>query len=404
MSSTSIARGDAVALTRELVRIDSRNPTLVGGAPGEERVARALADVLSSWGFRVALREVAPGRPNVVARIGNGSAAAGAPSLLFNGHLDVVGVDGMVHAPWDGTVRDGRLYGRGSSDMKGGVAAMCAAATRAVDAASSTEGFAGEIIIAGVVDEEYSSLGTRALIADGIRADAAVVTEPTRLAIMPAHKGFVWIDAIMHGRAAHGSRWDVGIDAIRHAGLLLAELDAFDADVLPERNHPLLGRPSLHASTIAGGIGLSTYPDRCQFTIERRTIPGETTTQVMTEIADAYARVRARRPDMSADLALIFEQPPSDVSPDAPIVRALDGALRACAEEVSVMGMSAWTDAAILNEAGIPAICFGPGDIGLAHAAEEYVRVDEIERATLVLAALATSWCARTGGESPREA
>jgi acetylornithine deacetylase len=347
-----------------------------------------LADVLTAWGFRVDVRDAAPGRPNVIARLGD--AKPGARSLMLNGHIDVVGVEGMTHDPWDAGVRDGKLYGRGSSDMKAGVAAMCAAASRAASASGGS--LDGEIIIAGVVDEEYSSLGTRAVIADGTRADAAIVTEPTGLQIMPAHKGFVWIDVVVAGRAAHGSRWDVGVDAIRHAGLLLAALDALDADLLPVREHPLLGRPSLHASTIEGGIGLSTYPDKCRFTIERRTIPGETTAAVLAEIEDAFARVRARRPELEMTVSLIFEQPPSDVSTDAPVVRALDGALRACGEEVKVMGMSAWTDAAILNDAGIPAICFGPGDIGLAHAAEEYVRVDEIERATLVLAALAMEW------------
>jgi acetylornithine deacetylase len=388
----SITSGDAVALARELVRVDSRNPTLVAGAPGEARVARVLADVLTAWGFRVEVRDAAPGRPNVIARVGD--ASSGGRSLMLNGHIDVVGVEGMSHAPWDPSVRDGRLYGRGSSDMKAGVAAMSAAAARAVSASGGS--LDGEIIVTAVVDEEYSSLGTRALVADGVRADAAIVTEPTILAIMPAHKGFVWIDVIVQGRAAHGSKWDVGVDAIRHAGLLLAALDALDAEALPSREHSLLGRPSLHASTIDGGIGLSTYPDRCHFTIERRTIPGESTAMVMTEIEDAFARVRARRPDLDASVSLIFEQPPSDVPVDAPIVRALDGALRACGEEVKVTGMSAWTDAAILNEAGIPAICFGPGDISLAHAAEEYVRIDEIERATLVLAALAMEWT-RTG-------
>jgi acetylornithine deacetylase len=384
----SISSGDAVALTRELVRVDSRNPTLVSGAPGEGRVARVLAETLSAWGFRVDVRDAAPGRPNVIARVGNKTSSS--RSLMFNGHIDVVGVEGMSHPPWDATLRDGRLYGRGSSDMKAGVAAMCAAAARAASASAGS--LDGEIIVTAVVDEEYSSLGTRALVAEGVRADAAIVTEPTRLAIMPAHKGFVWVDVVVHGRAAHGSRWDVGVDAIRHAGLLLAALDAIDADVLPTRDHVLLGRPSLHASTIAGGIGLSTYPDRCQFTIERRTIPGEKTPAVMSEIEDAFARVRARRPDLDASVALIFEQPPSDVPLDAPVVRALDRALRACGEEVNVTGMSAWTDAAILNESGIPAICFGPGDIALAHAAEEFVQVDEIERATLVLAALAMEW------------
>jgi acetylornithine deacetylase len=384
----SIASGDAVSLTRELVRVDSRNPTLVAGAPGEARVARVLAEALSAWGFHVEVRDAAPGRPNVIARVGRREPDA--RSLILNGHIDVVGVEGMSHPPWDASVREGRLYGRGSSDMKAGVAAMSAAAARAVSASGGTVD--GEIIVTAVVDEEYSSLGTRALISEGVRADAAIVTEPTRLAIMPAHKGFAWVDVAVRGRAAHGSRWDVGVDAIRHAGLLLAALDALDAELLPTREHALLGRPSLHASTITGGIGLSTYPDRCHFTIERRTIPGETTAAVMAEIEHAFAHVRAQRPELDASVSLIFEQPPSDVPLEAPIVRALDSALRACGEEVTVTGMSAWTDAAILNEAGIPAICFGPGDIALAHAAEEFVRVDEIERATLVLAALAMEW------------
>jgi acetylornithine deacetylase len=384
----TIAIGDAVALTRELVRVDSRNPALVAGARGEGRVARVLADILSVWGFQVDVREVAPGRPNVIARVGN--ARPGSRSLMLNGHIDVVGVEGMIHDPWSAAVQEGRIFGRGSSDMKAGVASMCAAAARAASASGGS--LEGEIIITAVVDEEYSSIGTRDLVNSGVRADAAIVTEPTGLAIMPAHKGFLWVNVLVEGRAAHGSRWDVGVDAIRNAGLLLASLDTIDSELLPAREHPLLGRPSLHASTIAGGIGLSTYPDKCQFTIERRTIPGEKTAAVLAEIEEAFARVQARRPEVRATTSLIFEQPPSDVATNAPIVRALDNALRACGEDVTVTGMSAWTDAAILNEAGIPAICFGPGSISLAHAAEEYVRIDEIERATLVLAALAMEW------------
>jgi len=246
------------------------------------------------------------------------------------------------------------------------------------------------------VDEEFESLGTRSLVASGLRADAAIVTEPTRLAIMPAHKGFVWLDVTVYGRAAHGSRWDIGIDAIRHAGLLLAELDHLDTDVLPTRGHPLLGRPSVHASIIEGGAGMSTYPDRCLLRLERRTIPGERVSDVVAEVDGACARVRARRPTFAAELALGVTQSPSDVDPGAPIVRALDATLRARGEPVEIAGMSAWTDAAILNDAGIPAICFGPGDITLAHAAEEYVIIEEIERATAVLTDLAHQWCGGT--------
>ena len=382
-----IAIGDGIALTRELVRVDSRNPSLVAGGPGESAVARALADVLETWGMTVELRDAAPGRPNVIARVGK----AGRRTLMFNGHLDVVGVEGMIHAPWAAAERSGAIYGRGSSDMKSGVAAMCAAAARV---AADLD---GEVIITAVVDEEYESIGTRALVESGLRAEAAIVTEPTRLAIMPAHLGFVWVDVTTRGRAAHGSRWDLGVDAIRHAGLVLAELDRMDTELLPNREHPLLGRPSVHASLIEGGTGMSTYPDRCTLRIERRTIPGESADQVRSEIENACADAARGHPNFRAEVAVTFAQAPSDVAIDAPIVAALTNALVSCGEPPRVEGMSAWTDAALLNAAGIPAICFGPGDITLAHAAEEYVSTNEIERATKVLAQLAHQWCGGRG-------
>jgi len=385
---TAIEPGDARALTRALVQVDSRNPTLVPGGPGEGPCAALLRDVLDAWGFRTELHDAAPGRPNLVARIGGAEGGSGR-SLMFNGHLDVVGVEGMIHPPFTADERDGRLYGRGSADMKGGIAAMCAAALRAVEA-----GARGEIVVAAVADEEYDSIGTRALLARGVRADACVVTEPTRLAIMPAHRGFAWIEVEVTGRAAHGSRWDIGVDAIRHAGLLLAELDAYDADVLPARTHPLLGRGSLHASLIEGGTGMSTYPDRCVLKLERRTIPGESAAAALDEVRRACDRIRARRPSFVAEVRLLVTQGPSDVSVSAPLVRGLDAALRASGERVTVEGMSAWTDAALLNDAAIPAVCFGPGDISLAHAAEEYIPLDEIDRAATVLASFARDWCA----------
>jgi acetylornithine deacetylase len=389
-----ITMGDAVALTRALVRIDSRNPSLVRNAPGESEIGVFLAGVLRSWGMEVELQEAAPGRSNVVARIG--AARPGAPTLMFNGHIDVVDVEAMRHPPFDATEHDGRIYGRGSSDMKSGVAAMCAAAVRA-----ASRGLAGQIIVAAVVDEEYESIGTRTLVQNGVRADAAIVTEPTGLAIDPAHKGFTWIEVTVRGRAAHGSRYDIGVDAIRHAGLVLAELHEYELTELPKRTHPLLGRASLHASTIAGGVGWSTYPDACTFTIERRTLPGETPEDAVREVREACAQVAQHATDFSPDVRHVFSQAPSDVAIDAPIVRALGAALREQGERVVFEGMSAWTDAALLNAAGIPAILFGPGDIALAHSAEEWVLVDEIERATSVLTLLALTWCA-PGASWPR--
>ena len=243
-----IRPGDARALTETLVRVDSRNPTLVPGAPGESGCAHVLAEVLGGWGFRLEWQDVRDGRANLLARIGN--PGVGTPTLMFNGHLDVVGVDGMDHPPFAPTIRDGRLYGRGSCDMKAGIAAMSVAAWQAAQ-----RGVRGEIIVAAVIDEEFESLGTRAMLERGTRADVAVVTEPTRLAICPAHRGFVWLEFTFVGRAAHGSRYDIGIDAIQHAAMVLSALDRFQRTVLPTRAHPLLGRASLHASTITGGGG-----------------------------------------------------------------------------------------------------------------------------------------------------
>ena len=376
--------GDPLALTRLLVRVDSRNPELVAGAPGEGDVARALAAVLEAWGFEVTLQHVVDGRPNVVARIGT----PGGRSLMFNGHLDVVGVDGMTHPPFDAHTVHGKLFGRGATDMKGGVAAMCAAAWRAAQA-----GLKGEIIVAAVVDEEWQSAGTRCLIERGVRADACIVTEPTRLAIAPAHKGFTWTEVTFTGRAAHGSRYDVGIDAIRHAGSLLAELDRVEREELVRHTHPLLGHASLHASEISGGSGWSTYPDRCSLTIERRTVPGESPDDAVREMESALARVSANVPGMQGTVRHVFSQWPSDVAVDAPIVAALSAAMAACGESIVMEGLSAWTDAALLNAAGIPAICYGPGDISLAHSATEWVVEDEITRATTVLERLARDWC-----------
>ena len=379
-----IPRGDAVALARALIQIDSRNPTLAPDSPGEGDCARTLAAVLDDWGFAVELVDGAPGRPNVVARMG----PSDAPALMLNGHLDVVGVEGMVHEPFSADLRSGRIYGRGSADMKGGVAAMCAAAATGASRASKRQ-----ILITAVVDEEYESLGMRALLAAGVRAEQAIITEPTRLAICPAHRGFAWFDVELTGRAAHGSRYDVGIDAIMHAGLLLAELDRLEHTRQAGPTHPLLGRGSLHASKIEGGAGMSTYPERCNLAIERRTIPGESVEKATRELTDACARVKSDRPEFDARVTLSTAQLPSDVPVDAPVVKRLVGAVEREGILVSIEGLSAWTDAALLNEAGIPTVCFGPGDIGLAHAAEEFVPVDDIERATRVLARVVSEWC-----------
>lgn len=381
--------GDALALTRALVACDSRNPAFAPDAPGEGAAARLLADALTAWGFTVDLVDVDAGRPNVIARIGGGH---GGRSLILNGHLDTVGVAGMTHDAFGAELRDGRLYGRGACDMKAGVAAMCAAAWRA---AQSELG--GEVIIAAVVDEEWASLGTRHLLEMGVRAHAAIVTEPTRLAICPAHRGFSWADVRVEGRAAHGSRYDIGIDAVTHAALLLAELDAYQRDVLPGITHPLLGRASFHAGPIQSDGTLSAYPAWCTVGLERRTLPGEDGAHFVHEIEAAIARVGARTPEFHASVTAGLIQRPNDVPVDHALVQGLKAAAAAVGADAPIEGLSCWTDAALFTAAGIPAICFGPGDIGLAHAAEEYCPVEEIAVATDVLTRFVADWCGPKG-------
>ena len=382
-----IRPGDARALTETLVRVDSRNPTLVPGAPGESGCAHVLAEVLGGWGFRLEWQDVRDGRANLLARIG--TPERDAPVLMFNGHLDVVGVDGMTHAPFAPVLRDGLLYGRGSCDMKAGIAAMCVAAWQAAQ-----QPMRGEIVVAAVIDEEFESLGTRAMLECGTRADVAVVTEPTRLAICPAHRGFVWLEFTFTGRAAHGSRYEIGIDAIQHAALVLTALERMQQVRLVTRTHPLLGRASLHASTISGGTGWSTYPDQCVLRVERRTVPGETTALVLHEVELLLAELRNSEPQLTVRVRVDTAQGPSDVAADAPLVQRLSAAHEAVSgHRPPIEGLSAWTDAALLNEAGIPAVCFGPGDISLAHAATEYVPLAEIDAATAVLTAFALDWC-----------
>jgi acetylornithine deacetylase len=371
---------DPVALTEALVAIDSRNPSLVPGAPAERACAAFLASVLEEWGFSTQLVDVEPNRSNVVARIG----PTGVSPLVLNGHLDVVGTDGMTHEPFTPLTRDGNLYARGATDMKAGIAAMCVAAARA--AARGT--LQREVIIAAVCDEEFASIGTKALLADGLTAVGAIITEPTRLAVVPAHKGFAWLEVLVHGRAAHGSRYDVGIDANRMAARFLTALDAFEQQVLAARSHPLLGRASVHAPLVQGGTGWSTYADQSLVRLERRTLPGETTAQVAAEIQTIIDVLAAQDAQFRATCTMGGGQPPLDLEVGHPLVLALRDACRTHGVAGNVDGLFCWTDAALFAAAGIPALCFGPGDIARAHSATEWVEVAQITQAADILESL----------------
>jgi acetylornithine deacetylase len=357
---------------RDLVRINSVNPSLDPEAPGEREIAAYVADTLSGQGLKVDVHECAPGRPNVVGQLGG---CKPGPTLMFNAHLDTVDVKGMED-PFSGEVRDGRLFGRGAYDMKGGLAAGMAAVKALADAGCP---HAGDVLVAGVADEEYASLGTQCLLGR-YRVDAAIVTEPTALDVCLAHKGFMWAEVVTYGRAAHGSRFDLGIDANMHMGRVLAELDELERDLRMRAPHPLVGPPSLHAATISGGTGLSTYAASCRLQIERRTVPGERTAQITGELEDILHRQAARDAAFDAELRVLLVREPFETSPDAPIVRALvPASTSVLGSRPAFVGQTPWMDAALLAAAGIDTVVFGAAGAG-AHAKEEWVDVESVTR------------------------
>jgi acetylornithine deacetylase len=357
-------------LTGQLVGIDSVNPDLVPGGAGEGELARFVAEWLAESGLEVEVEEVAPGRPNVV---GRARGTGGGSTLLLNAHMDTVGYEGM-EAPLEPCVEEGRLYGRGAYDMKGSLAAIMVAGAEAAQA-----GLRGDVLVAAVVDEEVYSTGAEAA-AHRYPADAAIVAEPTGLQLVFAHKGFVWMEVETKGRAAHGSRPDLGEDAIVAMGRVLTGLGELAGSLLDNPSHPLLGGGSVHASLIRGGVELSTYPESCVLGLERRTVPGETVEFVESQIREIAG---------GAEIRTTFVREPFEVAREEAIVEAV---LRH-AGDPEVAGVPFWADSAVFAAAGIPTVVFGPGGEG-AHAQVEWVELADLERCKDVYVAVARELCA----------
>ncbi|MGW4931061.1 ArgE/DapE family deacylase [Agromyces sp. NPDC004153] len=374
--SGSGSGSEELELLRDLIAIDSVNTALVPGGAGEARIADAVVAWLSPRGFECRRLEATPGRPSIVA-IARGT--GGGRSLMLNGHLDTVSLasyDGDGLAP---VVRDGQLHGRGAYDMKSGLAAMMVAAARAHGGPHL-----GDIVLALVADEEHGSLGTEEVL-EHVVTDGAVVVEPTGLDLVTSHRGFAWAVVTVHGHAAHGSRPDLGVDAIAKAGRLLTAIDELGARLAVGPRHPLLGTGSVHAGTIVGGAEPSSYPDACTVTIERRTVPGEdhlTFERELRSILDELERTDAA---FRAELAISTHRGTFEADAASEIAAAVGASFgEVTGREPARRGEPFWTDCALLAAAGIDTVMFGVDGAG-AHAADEWVDLASLATVTATL-------------------
>ncbi|MFK0002704.1 ArgE/DapE family deacylase [Paenarthrobacter sp. NPDC090522] len=371
-------------LLADLVRIDSVNPDLVPGGGGEAEIAGFIGTWLEEHGFETTRLEQTPGRPSIVA-IARGT--GGGQNLMFNGHIDTVTLAGYEGDPLDPRIQEGRMYGRGTYDMKAGLAAqMIAAATAA------QEPHSGDIILALVADEEFGSKGT-AEVLEHFSADAAIVSEPTNDDLAVAHGGFVWFDVTIHGIASHGSLPDKGIDAIVKAGPFLAAVGQLARRLSEGQAHDLIGPGSIHASLITGGEELSSYPAECRIALERRTVPGETADQAEEELREILNDLAVNDPDFRFSIDRTMERSPFEIPVDSAIASLVSSACEAVTgRRPTVYGKRGWTDCALLQEAGIPAVLYGVAGGG-AHSAIEWIEVSSLDRVTRTLAVVTAEFC-----------
>ena len=356
--------------------------------PGRRTSLRFVKGWLDERGILAEVHDAAPNRPSVIARV---PGTGGGRSLLLNAHLDTVGVDGMSD-PFNPRIEDGRMYGRGTYDMKAGLAA-CMLALSDIRPGE----LAGDVLLAAVADEEHASLGVQDVL-QRIRVDAAIVTEPTSLQVCIAHKGFSWHEIITSGRAAHGSQPQFGVDAIAHMGRVLCRLEALQAELGQRTPDRFLGQGSLHASLISGGQELSSYPATCTLQLERRTLPAEDIASVEQEIEGLLSALAAEDPQFQARQRTTLSRPPFCVSENEAIVLTL---LREASVVLgatpATIGASFWMDAAFLAVAGIPTVAFGPHGAS-AHAIDEWVDLHSLDQCRETLVRTIRSFCGRNRG------
>ena len=353
---------------QHLVRINSVNSAYDGG-PGEAELADWIAAFFAARGIPTERQStVFPGRDNVLARLPGRDRTR---TLVLEAHMDTVSISGMSVPPFDPVIRQGRLYGRGACDTKAGLAAMMHTL-----ADLKQEGTVPpcDVLLAAVIDEEYSYRGVVRLC-EGLRADAAIVAEPTELRAVIASKGVLRWAIEVQGKAAHSSKPHLGTNAIQHMRRVLEALEKDDAR-LSQRSHPLVGQPTCNVGIIRGGVQVNFVPDLCTIELDRRLLPGETAEAALAEyqeMLDALPGVTARnvQPLLLVDEAL-------DTPPEATVAQVAAQTLAAMGLNAELCGVPYGSDASKLSRAGIPSIVFGPGSIDQAHAADEFIETDQV--------------------------
>ncbi len=374
-----------VETLRDLVSINSVNPSLASSGPGEKEIADYVDWSLQRVGLETRRLESEPGRVSVAGFL---RGAGGGKSLMLNGHYDTVGIEGMPD-PFGALISQGRLYGRGSFDMKGGMAACIAAAKAVKDSGAPLR---GDLVVTGVADEEFASLGMLDVLRD-MRVDAAIVTEPTELEICVAHKGFAWFEVVTEGRAAHGSQFNLGIDANLRMGRFLGRLEGLEQKLRTGKSHPLLGPSSLHAAKLQGGTELSMYAARCVLQVERRLLPGESAADGWRELNDIAQELSAQDPAFHAQVRTLLERGPFEALPDSRIAAVLvEAAESVLHRRPAFVGQNPWMDSALLAAAGIDTVVMGPSGAG-AHSSEEWVNIESVQDLARVLSRTAKLFC-----------
>jgi acetylornithine deacetylase/succinyl-diaminopimelate desuccinylase family protein len=361
-------------LLRALVALPSVNPAFLPAGhkhAGEQTIAEFLATVGARAGLDVELQQVAPGRPNLIARLAPRGAAK--QRILLAPHLDTVPAADDQYTP---VAKMGRLHGRGACDTKGSVAAMFSAMCEL--AHGDRRPAETEIVFAGLIDEESAQAGSRALAAGGFKADLAIVGEPTKLSVVTAHKGNIWIRIETAGKAAHGATPQLGRNAVHAMAPIIEAFEGEYRTLLAKRKHPLLGTATSNVGVIRGGTQANIVPANCVIEIDRRTLPGETEADVRSEVKELLKKHKVK-----PDFSFIKTAPclPMETDPNQPLVRQFMKSVG----QSKPQGAQYFCDAAVFSAVGIPSVVFGPGDIAQAHTTDEWVELEQLERARRIL-------------------